>query len=77
MSFTNFSTGHTHSLGGEYRKFVQSERIRYSDNSDDPNLPGEMETTVSLREVACGCDLTVVQQGIPEVITVEMCYLGW
>lgn len=77
MSFTNFSTGHSHSLGGEYRKLVQSERIRYSDNSDDPNLPGEMETTVSLREVACGCDLTVVQQGIPEVITVEMCYLGW
>lgn len=77
MSFTNFSTGHSHSFGGGYRELVQSERIRYSDNSDDPNLPGEMETTVSLREVACGCDLTVVQQGIPEVITVEMCYLGW
>ena len=77
MSFTNFSTGHSHSFGGEYRELVQSERIRYSDKFDDPNLPGEMETTVSLREVACGCDLTVVQQGIPEVIPVEMCYLGW
>ena len=77
MSFTNFSTGHSHSFGGEYRELVQSERIRYSDKFDDPNLPGEMETTVSLREVACGCDLMVVQQGIPEAIPVEMCYLGW
>lgn len=77
MSFTNFSTGHGQSFGGEYRELVQDERIRYSDKFDDPNLPGEMETTVSLREVACGCDLTVVQTGIPEVIPVEMCYLGW
>ena len=77
MSFTNFSTGHSHSFGGEYRELVQSELIRYTDKFDDPNLPGEMEVTVSLREVACGCDLTVVQNGIPEVIPVEMCYLGW
>ena len=77
MSFTNFSTGHGHSFGGEDRELVQSERIRYSDKFDDPNLPGEMETTVTLREVACGTDLTVVQEGIPEVIPVEMCYLGW
>ena len=77
MTFTNFSSGHGHSFGGEYHELVQNERIRYSDKFDDPNLPGEMETTVSLREVACGCDLTIVQQGIPEVIPVEMCYLGW
>ena len=77
MSFTNFSTGHDHSFGGEYRELVQNERIRYSDKFDDPNLPGEMETTVSLRELTCGTELTVVQEGIPEVIPVEMCYLGW
>jgi uncharacterized protein YndB with AHSA1/START domain len=77
MSFTNFSTGHGHSFGGEYRELVPNERIRYSDKFDDPNLPGEMETTVSLRQVACGTELTVVQEGIPEVIPVEMCYLGW
>jgi uncharacterized protein YndB with AHSA1/START domain len=77
MSFTNFSTGHGHSFGGEYRELVPNERIRYSDKFDDPNLPGEMETTVSLRKVACGTELTVVQEGIPEVIPVEMCYLGW
>jgi uncharacterized protein YndB with AHSA1/START domain len=77
MSFTNFSTGHGHSFGGEYRELVPNERLRYSDKFDDPNLPGEMETTVALRPVACGTELTVVQQGIPEVIPVEMCYLGW
>jgi uncharacterized protein YndB with AHSA1/START domain len=77
MSFTNFSTGHGHSFGGEYRELVPHERIRYSDKFDDPNLPGEMETTVSLRPVTCGTELTVVQEGIPEVIPVEMCYLGW
>lgn len=77
MSFTNFSTGHGHSFGGEYRELVPDERIRYSDKFDDPNLPGEMETTVSLREVACGTELTVVQEGIPQAIPVEMCYLGW
>jgi len=77
MSFTNFSTGNGHSFGGEYRELVPHERIRYSDKFDDPNLPGEMETTVSLRQVACGTELIVVQDGIPEAIPVEMCYLGW
>jgi len=77
MSFTNFGTGNGHSFGGEYRELVPHERIRYSDKFDDPNLPGEMETTVSLRPVSCGTELTVVQQGIPEAIPVEMCYLGW
>jgi uncharacterized protein YndB with AHSA1/START domain len=77
MSFTNFSTGNGHSFGGEYRELVPHERIRYSDKFDDPNLPGEMETTVSLRQVACGTELSVVQEGIPAVIPVEMCYLGW
>ena len=77
MSFTNFSTGHGNSFGGEYRELVPNERIRYSDTFDDPNLPGEMETSVSLRQVACGTELTVVQKGIPAIIPVEMCYLGW
>jgi uncharacterized protein YndB with AHSA1/START domain len=77
MSFANFSTGRGHSFGGEYRELVSNERIRYSDKFDDPNLPGEMETTVTLRKVACGTELTVVQDGIPQAIPVEMCYLGW
>ena len=77
MSFTNFSTGHGHSFGGEYRELVPNERLRYSDTFDDPNLPGEMETTVTLRAVACGTELTAVQEGIPAVIPPEMCYLGW
>ena len=77
MSFTNFSTGHGHAFGGGYRELVPNERIRYSDKFDDPNLPGEMETTVSLRQVSCGTELTVVQDGIPALIPVEMCYLGW
>ncbi len=77
MSFTNFSSGNGHSFGGEYRELVPHERIRYSDTFDDPNLPGEMVTTVSLRPVSCGTDLSVVQEGLPEMIPVEMCYLGW
>jgi uncharacterized protein YndB with AHSA1/START domain len=77
MSFTNFSTGHGHSFGGEYRELVPNERIRYSDTFDDPNLPGEMVTTVVLRAVSCGCDLSITQEGIPAMIPVEMCYLGW
>ena len=77
MSFTNFTTGHGHSFGGEYLELVPSERIRYTDKFDDPNLPGEMRTTVSLRPVLCGTELTVVQEGIPEMIPPEMCYLGW
>ena len=77
MSFTNFSTGNGHSFGGEYRELVPNERLRYSDIFDDPNLPGEMETTVVLRKVSCGTDVTITQEGIPEIIPAEMCYLGW
>lgn len=77
MSFSNFGTGHGHTFGGEYRELVPNARIRYSDKFDDPNLPGEMETTVSLVPVSCGTELSIVQSGIPQVIPVEMCYLGW
>lgn len=77
MSFTNFGTGHGHAFGGEYRELVPHERIRYFDKFDDPNLPGEMETTVSLTKISCGTDLNVTQEGIPPAIPVEMCYLGW
>jgi uncharacterized protein YndB with AHSA1/START domain len=77
MYFTNFSTGSSHSFGGTYHELVPNERIRYSDSFDDPNLPGEMSVTVSLRAVVCGTDLQITQEGIPEVIPVEMCYLGW
>jgi len=77
MSFTNFGTGHGHSFGGEYRELVPMERIVYTDRFDDPNLPGEMLTTVDLKAVSCGTELSVVQEGIPEMIPVEMCYLGW
>ena len=77
MSFTNFGTGHGHTFGGEYRELVPNARIRYSDKFDDPSLPGEMETTVSLVPVSCGTELSIVQSGIPQLIPVEMCYLGW
>jgi uncharacterized protein YndB with AHSA1/START domain len=77
MSFTNFSTGHGHSFGGEYRELVPFEKIRYTDRFDDPNLSGAMQTTVTLTKVSCGTELNVEQQGIPEAIPVEMCYLGW
>ncbi|MDP2322753.1 MAG: SRPBCC family protein [Gammaproteobacteria bacterium] len=77
MSFNNFSTGHGHSFGGEYRELVSTELIRYTDAFDDPNLPGEMQVTVSLKEVSCGTELSIVQEGIPEAIPLEMCYLGW
>lgn len=77
MSFTNFTTGHSHSFGGEYLELVPYERIRYTSQFDDPNLPGVMQTTVVLREVFCGVELNVVQEGIPEVIPAEACYLGW
>jgi uncharacterized protein YndB with AHSA1/START domain len=77
MSFSNFSTGHGHSFGGEYRELVPNERLRYSDKFDDPNMKGEMETTVELRAVSCGTAESNTQEGIPEVIPVEMCYLGW
>jgi uncharacterized protein YndB with AHSA1/START domain len=77
MSFTNFTTGHGHSFGGEYLELVPCERIRYTDRFDDPNLPGEMQTTVTLKQVSCGTELNVVQEGIPDAIPLEMCYLGW
>ena len=76
-SFTNFSTGNGHSFGGEYRELVPSEKIVYTDKFDDPNLPGEMRTTITFKAVSCGTELSVVQEGIPEAIPVEMCYLGW
>ena len=77
MSFTNFSTGNSHSFGGEYLELVPGALIRYTDKFDDPNLPGILQVTVSLKSNSCGTDITVVQEGIPEVIPVEMCYLGW
>lgn len=77
MSFTNFGSGHTHAFGGEYRELVPYERIRYTDRFDDPNLPGEMQTTVVLKKVSCGTELNVVQEGLPEAVPTEMCYLGW
>ena len=77
MSFTHFTTGHSHSFGGEYLELVPNERIRHTDKFDDPNLPGEMRTTVSLKKVSCGTELEVVQEGIPSAIPVEACYLGW
>jgi len=77
MSFTNFSTGASHSFGGEYLELVPNERICHTDRFDDANLPGEMRTTVVLTKVCCGTELNVVQEGIPEPIPVEACYLGW
>ena len=77
MSFTNFSTGHSHAFGGKYLELVAGERLRYTSAFDDPHLPGEMTTTVTLRAVSCGTDMEVVQEGIPAVIPAEACYLGW
>jgi len=77
MSFTNFTNGHSHSFGGEYLELAPHERIRYTGKFDDPNLPGVMQTTVSLREVFCGTEINIVQEGIPEIIPPEACYLGW
>ncbi|MDX2166006.1 MAG: SRPBCC family protein [Deltaproteobacteria bacterium] len=77
MSFTNFSTGSSHSFGGEYLELVPGERLRYRDQFDDPNLPGEMQVTIDLRAVSCGTELSVTQEGIPDVIPPESCYLGW
>ena len=77
MSFTNFSTGQSHSFGGKYLELVPNERIRHTDKFDDPNLPGEMQTTVSIRQVSFGTELNIVQEGIPEAIPPEACYLGW
>ena len=77
MSFTNFSTGNGHSFGGDYRELVPFETIRYTDKFDDPNLPGEMLTTITLTPVSCGTEVNVVQEGLPAVVPPEMCYLGW
>ena len=77
MSFTNFSSGSSHSFGGEYLELVPSERIRHTDQFDDPNLTGEMITTITLTPVSVGTELTIVQEGIPELIPAEACYLGW
>ena len=77
MSFENFSNGQPHSFGGEYLELVPGKLVRYNDKFDDANLPGEMQVTVSLKEVLCGTELTIVQSGIPAAIPVEMCYLGW
>lgn len=77
MSFRNFSTGGAHAFGGEYRELVPGELIRYTDSFEDPNLPGEMQVTVSLKPVSCGTEIAIVQEGIPAVIPPEMCYLGW
>ena len=77
MSFTNFSSGHSHSFGGTYLEVVPNEKLRYTDVFDDPSLPGEMITTITLKSVSCGTDFTAVQEGIPEMIPPEMCYLGW
>jgi len=77
MSFTNFTTGKSHSFGGEYLELTPHERIRHTDRFDDPNLPGEMQTTITLKQVSCGTELNIVQERVPGVIPVEACYLGW
>lgn len=77
MSFTNFTNGQSHSFGGTYLELVKNEKIRYTDKFDDANLPGEMQVTITLKKVACGTELNVVQEGVPDMIPPEMCYLGW
>ncbi|MGH8019820.1 MAG: SRPBCC family protein [Opitutaceae bacterium] len=77
MSFTNFTNGQSHSFGGEYLELVPHERLRYTDKFDDPNLPGEMQVTVTLKKVSVGTELNVVQEGVPAVIPADACYLGW
>ena len=77
MSFTNFTSGSSHSFGGEYLELIPHERIRYADKFDDPNMPGEMQVTVELKTVSCGTDVSIVQEGVPSVIPAEACYLGW
>jgi uncharacterized protein YndB with AHSA1/START domain len=77
MSFTNFSTGKSHSFGGTYRELVPHTRIRYTDTFDDPGLPGEMQVTITLKKVSVGTELHIVQEGVPDIIPAEACYLGW
>jgi uncharacterized protein YndB with AHSA1/START domain len=77
MSFTNFTTGKSHSFGGIYQELTPHERIRYTDKFDDPNLPGEMQTTIALKQVFCGTEMNVTQEGVPAAIPAEACYLGW
>jgi uncharacterized protein YndB with AHSA1/START domain len=77
MSFRNFTTGHIHAFGGRYVELVPNERLRYTDKFEDPNLPGEIQVTVALRTVSVGTEVTIVQEGLPDVIPVEACYLGW
>jgi len=77
MSFTNFTTQQSHSFGGKYLELIPNELLRYTDVFDDPNLPGEMQTSISLKPVSCGTELSIVQEGIPDAIPTEMCYLGW
>ena len=77
MSFTNFTTGKSHAFGGKYLELVPHERRRYTDQFDDPNLPGELQVTVTLKQVSVGTEVTIVQEGVPEVIPAEACYLGW
>jgi len=77
MSFTNFTSGNGHSFGGEYLELKPNERLRYTDKFDDPNLPGEIRVTIDLKKVSCGTEMHIVQEGIPDVIPAEACYLGW
>jgi len=77
MSFTNLTTGNSHSFGGEFLELVPNKRIRYTDKFDDPNMAGEMTTTIDIKQVSVGVEINIVQEGIPDVIPVEMCYLGW
>jgi len=77
MSFTNFTSGKSHTFGGTYLELVPEERIRHTDKFDDPSLPAEMQTTIDIKRVSCGIDLHIVQDGLPEVIPTEACYLGW
>ena len=77
MSFTNFTNGQSHGFGGKYVELKPHERIRYTDKFDDPNMPGEIQVTVTLKKVSCGTDLAIVQEGVPDIIPAEACYLGW
>lgn len=77
MSFRNFTTGQSHAFGGTYLELVPNERLRYTDTFDDPNMPGEIQVTVTLKKVSCGTELKIAQEGLPDAIPVESCYLGW